>query len=129
MGSIAAGFGTMLAAPPRALYTVALRNRKGSDSETSSIHSTETPERSPKRLIRRKFLGASEMRRSNSDQSDLSSRYRRSESIEYQHFKEEVGSKGLGRVVKATIDGLFHGFFKVNISSYRFYCGDGSRVS
>jgi len=107
MGSIAAGFGTMLAAPPKALYTAALRTHKGSDSETSSIASTEISDKSPERSPRRKFLRATEMKRSNSDQSDLSSQSRRLESTEYQQFKKDLGSKGIGRVVKATIDGIF----------------------
>jgi len=108
MGSIAAGFGTMLAAPPKALYTAALRTqKKGSDSETSSIASTEISDKSPERSPRRKFLRATEMKRSNSDQSDLSSQSRRLESMEYQQFKKDLGSKGIGRVVKATIDGIF----------------------
>jgi hypothetical protein len=117
MGSIAAGFGTMLAAPPKALYTAAIRTHKGSDSETSSIISTETPGNSPQKSARRKFLGATEMKRSQSDQSDLSSQSRHSESMEYHQFKKDLGSKGLGRVVKATIDGTFPSVVGLNGTS------------
>jgi len=129
MGSIAVGFGTMLAAPTKVLYGVAVRGYKGTDgdittkgteAETSSIVSDKsneiTPIESPKSgstdgsQIKKKFLrgiyGSTSMKRTQSDQSSGTiSHVHRAESMEYQTFKEDVGSKGLGRILKASVEG------------------------
>ena len=48
------------------------------------------------------------MRRTRSDGSSSTiSHASRTESMEYQNFKENVGAKGLGRVLKASIEGTF----------------------
>src|SRR5436190_16335415 len=73
MGSIAVGFGSMLAAPSKALYAVAVQKRKGADGETSSINSEKSAEFDPQ-PIRKGFLRkATSMQRSLSDQSSGSS--------------------------------------------------------
>jgi len=127
MGSIAVGFGTMLAAPSKALYGIAVRGYKATDGETMKVTETETsslkseksseivPVASPESSIsggskaKRSFLrgiGGSSMKRTRSDGSSASIPHR-AESMEYQTFKEDVGSKGLGRVLKASIEGPF----------------------
>lgn len=123
MGSIAVGFGTMLAAPSKALYGIALRSHKGTESvtetEASSIKSDKsneiTPVESPRSgstegsKVRKTFLrgiyGGTSMKRTRSDGSSSIPPVHRAESVEYQTFKEDVGSKGLGRVLKASIEG------------------------
>jgi hypothetical protein len=107
MGSIAVGFGTMLAAPSKALYAVAVQKRKGADGETSSIASGKSAE-FDSQPIRKGFLRkATSMQRSLSDQSSGSSidpLSKRSETIQRQ-FNKDVGSKGIGRILKATVEG------------------------
>lgn len=124
MGSIAVGFGTMLAAPSKALYGIALRSHKGTESvtetETSSIGSDKSNEITPVESpysgsstegskVRKTFLrgvyGSTSMKRTRSDGSSSIPPVHRAESVEYQTFKEDVGSKGLGRVLKASIEG------------------------
>jgi hypothetical protein len=126
MGSIAVGFGTMLAAPSKALYGIAVRGykatdgdtTKGTETETSSIVSDKSgeivPVESPSSTTtggskaRKSFLRGIGMKRTQSDQSSSTiSQANRAESMEYHDFKENVGAKGLGRVLKASIEGTF----------------------
>jgi len=127
MGSIAVGFGTMLAAPSKALYGIAVRGykatdgdtTKGTETETSSIrsdksneiipvespHSGSTERSKTRKTFLRDIYGSTSMKRTRSDGSSSVPPVRRAESMEYQTFKEDVGSKGLGRVLKASVEG------------------------
>lgn len=154
MGSVAVGFGTILAAPSKAIcsyvtqrkqttnieaLSLATENYQTSplasplatpldspassprvsrefkyiDSETSSITSLDSPEKvhKPNKLrknVRRTIFGGTEMRRTLSDQSNMSTQStqpHREDSAQYKQFKKDVGPQGLGRVVKGIIDG------------------------
>ena len=104
MGSIAAGVGSVLAAPPKALYTAASKRGKATDSDTSSIFSTKSGD-SARKTAFQNLSGGTEMRVTLSDPSDMTSHSHRTDSMRTSQFKEDVGSKGLGRVIKSTIDG------------------------
>jgi hypothetical protein len=151
MGSIAVGFGTILAAPSKALFAAAAQRKQATnlealslatdsypaspldsplgspsgspvstprvsrefkyiDSETSSTASQDSPEKVHKRNklrknVRRNIFGATEMRRTLSDQSNMSTESHREDSIQYKQFKKDVGPRGLGRVVRGIVDG------------------------
>jgi hypothetical protein len=153
MGSIAVGFGTILAAPSKALFAAATQRKHATDlealslatgnyltspiaspvdspldspvvsprvslefkyidSDTASISSDGSPEKPHKanklrKNVRRNIFGATEMRRTLSDQSSITSQPQthREDSMQYKQFKKDVGSKGLGRVVRGIVDG------------------------
>jgi hypothetical protein len=112
MGSIAVGFGTMLAAPSKALYAVAVRKNKSPDTETSSIFSDRSADsdsglRSIKKSVLRSLSGGTSMKKTNSDQSDQSITpplFHHTDSMEYVKLKKDMG-KGFGKVLKATAEG------------------------
>jgi hypothetical protein len=154
MGSIAVGFGTILAAPSKALFAAATQRKQATDLEAlslatgsylnspiaspldsplgspvasprvsrefkyidsdtvsiSSDGSTEKPHKANKlrKNVRRNIFGATEMRRTLSDQSSITSQPQphREDSMQYKQFKKDVGSKGLGRVVRGIVDGI-----------------------
>ena len=113
MGSIAVGFGTMLAAPSKALYSVAVKHRKAMDVETMSIQSSKSAEFLPdsvKKSALRNISGGVTMQKSRSDQSSpvapsfVAPPFERANTIDTR-LKRDLGSKGLGRVLKATVEG------------------------
>lgn len=107
MGSIAVGFGTMLAAPSKALYSVAVKHRKTTHVETMSIQSKkldEFPLDPVKRPVLHNISGVS-MRRSQSDHSSfVAPPFEHANTIDAR-LKRDLGSKGLGRVLKSTVEG------------------------
>jgi hypothetical protein len=119
MGSIAVGFGTMLAAPSKALYAVAVNYRKPSDGETSSVKSggsssrksNDSVEKFDPQPIRKSALqayGGIAMQKTQSDQSGstIASHVNRATTIDYQ-LKKDLGPKGLGRILKAAAEGMY----------------------
>ena len=151
MGSIAVGFGTMIAAPSKALYGLAVRNYKVTDTESTNPNETELSSLKSDKFserasidspasrstegskVRKSFLrsmyGSTSMNRTQSDQSlSTNAQVRRAESIEYQTFKKDVGAKGLGRVVKASVEG-FLAFSCTDVSSCGFCSCDGTRMA
>ena len=109
MGSIAVGFGTMLAAPSKALYAVAVKNRRIPDGETSSINSDKSLDFDPqpiRKTVLGNISGGTAMEKTQSDQggSTITPHVDRSETIHHR-LKKDLGSKGLGRILKATVEG------------------------
>jgi hypothetical protein len=106
MSAFAVGFGQMLAAPSVALYNVAVKSIKSHDLETSSVRSSGSldlpraqtmmttgspaPSRAPTSVPMEKT------------QSDHSSR----SSGSSKGLKKTVGAKGLGRIVRTTLEGI-----------------------
>jgi hypothetical protein len=108
MGSIAVGFGTMLTAPSKALYSVAVKHRKTTDVETMSVQSKkldEFPLDPVKRPVLHNILGGVSMQRSQSDHSSfVAPPFEHANTIDAR-LKRDLGSKGLGRVLKSTVEG------------------------
>ena len=119
MGSIAVGFGTMLTAPSKALYTAAMKKAKTFDSETSSIRSVGSFDserdstKTTKRSILRPFVsGGVPMQKTLSDQS-LPSRTSsrtppprsRTPTMDPESDTKDYGQKGLGKIIKSTLEG------------------------
>ena len=110
MGSIAVGFGTMFAAPPKALFTMGKKKcQNGTESETSSsrssIMSTESVQKS---LPSADTI--STLRKSPTENSWLSgvSHIHREDSVEYKKMKKELGQQGVGRALKGIAQGISH---------------------
>ena len=108
MGSIAVGFGTMLAAPSKALYSVAVKHHKTMDVETMSIQSNTSYEFRPdavKKSVLGSISGGVSMQKSQSDQSSfVAPPFEHANTIDTR-LKRDLGSKGIGRVLKATVEG------------------------
>jgi|SRR5579859_1871740 len=105
MGSVAVGFGTMIAAPPKALYSFAKTRRKACDSDTWSLDSEKSSGSFDNSRPSRLRPGGVEMKKSHSD-SGVQTHIHREESTAYKTLKKELGQQGLGRVLKATVDGI-----------------------
>ena len=115
MGSIAVGFGTMLAAPSKALYSIAVKHHKTMDAETMSIQSDKSakfPRDSVKKSVLYNISGGVSMRKSQSDQSSIAAPsfvvppFERADTIDRQ-LKRDLGPNGIGRVLKATVEGIW----------------------
>jgi len=115
MGSIAVGFGTMLAAPSKALYSIAVKHRKTMDADTMSIQSNKSAEfpRDPvRKSVLRNVSGGVSMQKSQSDQSSFAAPSFVAPPFEHAgtidtRLKRDLGSKGIGRVLKATVEGIW----------------------
>jgi hypothetical protein len=107
MGSIAVGFGTMLAAPSKALYAVAVKGIKGCDADTSSIRSDGSGRSSIKSAKQSLAQGGTSMEKTHSDQSSGSRPHATHvDSMEYKQLKRGFGAKGLGRVLRTVGEGI-----------------------
>jgi hypothetical protein len=104
----------MLAAPPKAIYAAAVKTIKSADPETSSVRSnagsTHGPIRSVHTSVKKLMFsaGGSAMEKSRSEQSSLSqhSHFQREDSGEYESLKQELGQKGLGRILRTIGEGI-----------------------
>jgi hypothetical protein len=117
MGSIAAGFGTMIAAVPKASYAIGKKKYlAGIDTETSSLRSSKssdslhkpTPSDATSMLKKAKSDTPSTLKKSKSDQSSASLPHvHREDSMEYRKMKRELGQQGFGRVLKGLVQGIW----------------------
>ena len=98
----------MLAAPSKALYSVAMQGIKTLDSETSSIRSEDRSIHSSSNSIIKKSIstGGFAMEKTQSDGSSASRNMTHENSEQYKQLKQGLGAKGLGRVIRTTIEGI-----------------------
>jgi len=135
MGSIAVGFGTMLAAPSKALYAAAMKKAKTFDSETSSIRSVGSFDsardfKRSKKSILRSFASADSgsvpMQKTLSDQSVPSRTSSRTPprsitpSIDQENERKDYGQKGLGKVIKSTLEGNSNTIYLLMVAPVNF---------
>lgn len=105
-GSVAMGFGTALAAPPRALYAVATKKAdRAFEAEASSISSTKS-EDEDKHSMYFTDSHSNWIPRSASDSDLAGQRYHAETVARREKFKRDLGVNGLGRVLRATLEGL-----------------------
>jgi hypothetical protein len=111
MGNFAVGFGTMLVAPTKALYSIALK-RKSTPEEDSVSNSSKKPVEMKRisdlnrKSILRILITGGPLEKSKSEPPSPRS-VQPSKSVEY----EDVGQKGLGKMVKATAEGFLPYFW------------------
>lgn len=107
------GFGTVIAAPPKALYSAAVKKIGTINVEAESSRpkaSIDLPHVSQGKLVKKSILrnmsGGTRMQRARSDPSLAGSRSDNTNSMELKQLKQDLGKKGIGRVLKASIEGL-----------------------
>jgi hypothetical protein len=132
MGAFAVGFGTMLAAPSKALYNAAIRSIKSidiadaasirsdrslrsldlsrestlKDSKTTELKTTESKTKESKMKKSKTHPMSVPMEKTQSEQSSMSGSGTTNGSSELHALKRGLGPKGLGKILRTTIEGM-----------------------